>query len=71
MEKYLNRSGRSNVKSFEIETTKITVIFNDNSKYTYSYNKAGRIAVEEMKRLAKMGSGLNSYIMKNVRKDYD
>lgn len=36
--------------------------------YRYSYIKTGQAHVEEMKRLAIVGEGLNSYIVKNFRK---
>lgn len=36
--------------------------------YRYSYIKTGQAHVEEMKRLAIVGEGLNSYIGKNFRK---
>lgn len=32
---------------------------------------AGVLKVDEMKRLALQGYGLNSYIMRNVRMDYE
>lgn len=39
--------------------------------YSYSYNRAGRENVEEMKRLANNGAGLSAYITRNVRFLYD
>lgn len=72
MTPYLNLSGTSNVQAYYIAAESITVQFNGSSKlYTYSYRVAGREHVENMKVLAQRGSGLNSYIMKNVRTAYD
>ncbi len=72
MIKYKNFSGKSNVESYEIGEDYIKVKFNQTAKiYTYSHVKAGIKHVEELKRLANLGQGLNSYIMKNVREKYD
>ncbi len=43
---------------------------NSNS-YSYSYRKAGQSHVENMKRLAVSGSGLNSYINAYIKFKYD
>ena len=57
---------------FEIEDTSITVYFKGTSRpYIYSYRKAGIQHVEEMKRLALAGDGLNEYINDYVKKSYD
>jgi len=72
MTTYRNLSGTSNVESYEIGSRYITVKFRGTARlYTYSYDKAGSDHVENMKALAQRGSGLNSYIGKNVRKAYD
>ena len=72
MEGYLNRSGNSPVTYFKIEDDIITVWFKGAARsYTYSYRKAGRMHVENMKVLARNGSGLSAYITKNVRYLYD
>lgn len=72
MERYLNLDGDSGVTYYQIADTSITVWFNRNGKsYTYSYYKAGKIHVENMKRLAESGSGLNAYINRNVKYSYD
>ena len=39
--------------------------------YTYSYKSAGVENVEQMKKLARQGYGLNSFINKNVKYDYE
>lgn len=71
MQLYKNQGGNSNIKAFTIGEDYIDVQFNGGSIYRYSYRSAGRDKVEQMKRLAVQGSGLNSYIMRNARKDYE
>lgn len=71
MQQYKNLGGNSNVKAFFIGEDYIDVQFGSGKPYRYSYQSAGKDKVEEMKRLALLGSGLNSYIMRNARKDYE
>lgn len=71
MEQYLNLGGNSNVKSYSIGQDYIDVVFGKGALYRYSYKSAGREKVEQMKRLARQGVGLNSYIMRCARKDYE
>jgi len=46
-------------------------MFRNGSVYTYSYDSAGEDNVEQMKQLAQSGSGLNSFILSNVKDDYE
>ena len=71
MNPYANLRGYSPVVGYEIEATRITVWFKGGKPYSYSYNRAGRENVEEMKRLANNGAGLSAYITRNVRFLYD
>lgn len=71
MERYANRSGQSGVSAYEIGVDYIRVRFSSGDTYKYSYRKAGQSNVENMKRLAKKGSGLNSYINTYVKFKYD
>lgn len=72
MEQYRNYGGGSNVKSYSIGDTYIKVSFNKSTRvYTYSYKSAGVENVEQMKKLARQGYGLNSFINKNVKYDYE
>lgn len=71
MQTYSNLGGDSGVKAFEIGFDYIKVQFQTGRVYTYSYRSAGQIKVEEMKRLATQGCGLNSYIMRHARMDYE
>lgn len=72
MQEYKNIGGNSNVKEFWIGTDYIDVRFNGTDKiYRYSYNSAGKEHVEQMKKLAKVGHGLNSYINHYVSNAYE
>lgn len=72
MQTYANNGGNSNIRAFEIGTDYIDVQFNGGGKvYRYSYKSAGEEKVEYMKELAKRGSGLNSYINRFVKFNYE
>ncbi|MFT6044543.1 MAG: hypothetical protein ACI9WC_000240 [Arenicella sp.] len=72
MQKYADLNDDSGVSSYEIGSSYIKVWFNrDAASYVYSYLSAGRYHVEHMKTLAIAGKGLNSYIDKNVKRDYE
>lgn len=72
MEHYQNIGGNSNIESYEIGDDYISIYFKSASKvYTYSYASAGEYHVEKMKQLARSGSGLNSYIMLNVKNEFE
>lgn len=72
MQRYVDRDNDSGVVGYEIAATSITVWFEDAAKsYTYSYSRAGISHVEQMKRLAQSGDGLNAYINHNVKFKYD
>ena len=72
MERYRNQGGNSGVSAYEIGSDYIKVKFCGNSKiYTYSYQRAGSTHVENMKRFAKSGNGLNAYINRNVKNLFD
>ncbi len=72
MTKYMNLSGNSNVEAYEIGEDHITVkFFGTWRTYTYSYYSAGRENVEKAKGLAKQGQGLNSFIMREMKYDYE
>ena len=72
MERYRNSGGDSGISSYEIGTDYIIVKFTGTFRtYRYSYWKAGQLHVENMKRLARSGSGLNSYLNRYVKNLYD
>lgn len=70
MERYLNRRENSPITHFQIEDERIIVWFKRGKSYSYSYGKAGKSHVEQMKILARSGSGLSAYITQNVRFQY-
>jgi len=70
MQPYQNWSGRSNIDAFEIGDQFIKVAFSDGNVYTYTYELTGQSEVDEMKRLALSGSGLNGYINQNTKDTY-
>lgn len=71
MQNYLNLSGKSGVSAFEIGSDFIKVMFSTGAVYAYTYRSAGMEKVEEMKQLALRGCGLNSFIMRHVKYDYE
>lgn len=66
----MNLSGKSGVVAYEIGSDFIRVQFKDGSVYLYIYENPGKFDVEKMKELARQGSGLNSYINKQVKNNY-
>ena len=70
MPRYRNLGGNSGVLSYELGDDFIRVTFLDGEEYLYNYESAGRNLIEQMKRLARRGKGLNAFIMKNVYDDY-
>lgn len=70
MPAYTNKSGKSNVASYEFGDDWIAVTFGDGSTYTYTVASAGITHINVMITLAQAGFGLNSYITRKVRKLY-
>jgi hypothetical protein len=70
MERYKNIGGDSSVVAYEIEGDSIKVQFCDRSLFLYNYQSAGNNNIEQMKKLAIAGKGLNSFIRKVVKKRY-
>lgn len=70
MERYKNRNGNSNIAAYEIGVNFIKVKFNDGAVYLYNYASTGAANIAHMIRLAREGSGLNSFISRVVRKNY-
>ncbi len=67
---YKNWGGNSGVHSYEVGSDYIIVTFNTGVSYEYTYSSAGASHIEILKNLANKGSGLNSYINKNVKNNY-
>lgn len=70
MERYANLSGTSGVAGYEITADSITVLFKDGMRYLYTSGSTGLQNILAMQALAKAGSGLNSYIMRNTKMGY-
>jgi hypothetical protein len=63
MQPYANLTGDSGVRSFEIHDDYMDILFEDASRiYNYHANNIGRQNLETMKRLAKQGQGLATFI---------
>jgi len=58
------------VISYELSTESIVVTFSDGSSYLYNSLRPGQQHVNRMAQLAQLGSGLNSYINRVVKKKY-
>ncbi len=71
MPDYNNFSGQSNITAYQIGEDRILVQFRNGEIYTYTYDSAGVDNVEEMKRLAQSGGGLNAFITQTVKYDYE
>ncbi len=67
MENYKNLGGNSGISAYEFNSNSITVQFSTGAIYIYTYDSAGSENIEEMKKLANNGVGLNSFIMRRVR----
>lgn len=70
MQPYPNRAGNSGVIAYAIHADSICVRFVDGTDYLYTYRSAGRANVECMKRLARAGRGLSSFISRHVKDRY-
>ena len=70
MQRYARRHGDSGVVAFATGPRGIAVQFVDGSVYVYDLERPGRAHVNEMKRLARAGEGLSTYISREVRDCY-
>lgn len=71
MQRYLNLGGNSSVRAYFIGNDFIDVQFVKGNSYRYSYRTAGIDKVEQMKKLAQQGYGLNTYIKCYANNDYE
>jgi len=67
MKRYRNLSGNSGVVAYDIGPDFVRVKFIGSSIYRYTYRSAGMENVECMKRLARDGRGLATFITRRVR----
>jgi hypothetical protein len=70
MQRYRDLSGTSGVTAYAIRPDAIDVQFAGGVVYTYTVASAGRAHIQQMKRLARSGSGLSTYISQHVRDAY-
>ncbi len=70
MQQYKNIGGDSHVLAYEIGDDFVRVKFLDEAIYLYTDGSADSSNIEEMKKLAQNGEGLNDFINSAVRKKY-
>lgn len=70
LQRYARRHGDSGLVAYATDPRGIAVQFGDGSVYVYDVDRPGRVHVAEMKRLAKAGEGLSTYISQHVRGNY-
>ena len=68
---YSDPDGNSSIASCQIGSDYVSVRFTDGSVYTYTDASAGERNIERMKDLARTGDGLYSFILTNVKYDYE
>ena len=70
MQRYQNLSGTSGVVAYELGRDSIAVRFKSGEIYLYNDAKTGRKNIAEMKKLAKSGKGLSTFIARYVHDAY-
>jgi hypothetical protein len=70
MKIYKDIDGDSGVSAYEYGSDFISVQFSTGATYLYNYLSAGISNIEQMKKLADAGDGLNAFINTQVRKLY-
>jgi len=68
MKLYENRSRKSPVVAYEFGDDSITIKFIDGSVYLYTYESAGNANVEQLKKYALIGHGLNGFLTRFLSK---
>jgi len=71
MKKYIDITGNSGVTAYIIDTESISIEFNNDSIYLYTYESAGKKKIEKMKKLATEGKGLSTYISQHVKDKFE
>ncbi len=67
---YRDTQGTHNATAYATGRTWILIQFKDSALYLYTNASCGAEHVRELKRLAKLGEGLDSYINQHVSKSY-
>lgn len=70
MKTYRDLNNDSGITAYEISDNSIAVRFKTGAVYLYNYSSTGITDIEEMKKLAESGDGLNSYIGRKVKGNY-
>ena len=70
MQRYANRSGHSGVVAYELGADSITVKFTGGDRYLYDVGSTGADHIARMRKLAREGQGLSTYISRHVRDRY-
>ena len=71
MKRYKDIAGNSGVTAYDITPESISVEFNHDAVYRYTYTSAGKRNIEKMKQLADEGKGLSTYISQHVKDKYE
>lgn len=71
MIRYSNLGGNSGVTGYDVEPGVIDVYFRDGSAYRYTDGSAGAPNIATMHSLAEAGRGLNAFINRRVKYDYE
>jgi hypothetical protein len=71
MKRYKNLEGHSGVTAYEAGSDSISIEFNGDAVYLYTYSSAGKRSIEKMKKLAAAGKGLSTYISRIVREKFE
>ena len=71
MIRYKDIDRDSNVFAYELGPDYIRIQFKTGKVYLYTNASAGVQNIKQMKDLAELGNGLNSFIMRNVKDRYE
>lgn len=71
MQRYSGADRDSGIDAFEAGANFMRVRFIHGGTYLYTYRSAGKRHIDNMKVLARVGKGLNTYINDNVRESFE
>jgi hypothetical protein len=70
MQRYKHKGGDAGVVAWQDRSNGIVLRFADGSTYLYTYATPGRDHVAAMRKLAKKGRGLTTYVNQHVGSSY-
>ncbi len=70
MQPYLDPDGNSGIAAYELGDDWIIIKFKSGSRFLYNTQSCGAENIAQMKKLAVLGNGLQSYINLKVKKRY-